>query len=450
MKTIIKSLLETPLSFNIMVLLVCMSMLVWLSQSSAAAGVAGAGAGRGAADGRGNRATNQPAASTDGKFAVTVQQPTNGSVKVGPAIPEDSRVVAGTVLTLTATPAEGYVIDCCYNSGLGGGMFAANVEYPDPEVKITVDKNMTIGASFIEKKAMEGFTVKNNIVYAQPGLKKLKYDVFSPNGAKNLPCVVIIHGGGWTSNCEDVMRGLGRELAKGGKYVAISIDYRWAQRGDGDEKPNTMANLIEDCYGAIAHIQEHAGEYGVDPTRLAVTGDSAGGHLSAAVINMVDMVGDGGFGVKPGVFQYKPTYMPKGKTIEQVRKEMTAAIKAAAPSYGVFANLNTYSNDPAADKAWTEAVSPINHIPDVKERAVPQFLTRGTNDSLIRNENVQAYVDALKAKGQTAVYLQPEGASHAFFDWKVDARTKATFMQYGVPYAAKMEEFFNTVFYPQK
>ena len=329
-------------------------------------------------------------------------------------------------------------------------MFAANAEYPDPEIKITVDKNMTIGASFIKASEVANLNVINNVNYAKPGKKQLKYDVFSPKGAENLPCIVIIHGGGWTSNCEDVMRGLGRELAKDGKYVAISIDYRWAQTVDGDEKPNTMANLIEDCYGAIAHIQEHASEYGVDPTRLAVTGDSAGGHLSAAVINMVDMIGDEGFGVKPGVFQYKPTYMPKDKTLEQVRKEITAAIKAAAPSYGVFADLNTYSNDPAADRTWTEAVSPINHIPDVKDRAVPQFLTRGTNDPLIRNENVQAYADALKAKGQTVVYLQPEGASHAFFDWKVDARTKATFAQYGVPYAEKMKDFFDTVFNPEK
>ena len=43
-------------------------------------------------------------------------------------------------------------------------------------------------ASFIEAQALEGFTVRNDIVYAQPGVKKLKYDVFSPNGAKDLHC----------------------------------------------------------------------------------------------------------------------------------------------------------------------------------------------------------------------------------------------------------------------
>ena len=91
------------------------------------------------------------------------------------------------------------------------------------------------------------------------------------------------------------MRGLARELINDGKYVVCSIDYRWINKGDGDETPGTMANLIEDCYGAILHIQEHAADYGMDGSRLAVTGDSAGGHLSASMATLVERIGDGGF-----------------------------------------------------------------------------------------------------------------------------------------------------------
>jgi hypothetical protein len=40
-----------------------------------------------------------------------------------------------------------------------------------------------------------------------------------------------------------------------------------------------------------------------------------------------------------------------------------------------------------------------------------------------------------------------EGAGHAFFDWKPDATTRATFARFGVPYAAKMQTFFNGIFY---
>ena len=52
-----------------------------------------------------------------------------------------------------------------------------------------------------------------------------------------------------------------------------------------------MADLIDDVFGGIAHIIEHATEYGGDPARIGVTGDSAGGHLSAAASLMTNMIG---------------------------------------------------------------------------------------------------------------------------------------------------------------
>jgi acetyl esterase/lipase len=277
----------------------------------------------------------------------------------------------------------------------------------------------------------------------------LKYDVYSPKGARNLPVIVIVHGGGWNANDEHIMRGLARELTKGGKFVAVSIDYRWAGKADGDATSNTMANLIEDVFGGIAHVMEHAAQYGGDPARIGLTGDSAGGHLVAAASLMTNMIGSRGFGKTPGVFEFMPTYMPKGKTVEQVRTDMLKAIKAAAPSYGVCGGpeLNTYSEDPAADQTWKDAVAPLSHIPPASERSVPQFLTRGTNDRLISDASVKEFTDALVKAGQRAEYVQVGGANHAFFDWKPDENTKTTFAKYGVYYAAEMKAFFMSVLY---
>ncbi len=386
----------------------------------------------------------------EGPFTVTIEEPENGNIQVEPAIPDDGNVAAGTVLTITTSPSDGYVLDSGYYYHPGEGMWRMYYEIMDPIFQLTIDKNKVIGASFIQEEALEGFTVTQNVVYSQPGVKKLKYDVFSPDGAENLPCVVIVHGGGWSSNSEDIMRGLARELVRTGDYVVFSIDYRWIGNLDGDEESNTMADLIEDVYGAVAHIQEHAREYGGDPTKIAITGDSAGGHLSAAAINMTTMIGDGGFGVKEDIFEYMPTYIPEGKSVEQVREEITQAIQVAAPSYGVFAGdmLQRFAGD--NPESWLRAISPIDHIPDINERAVPQLLLRGTSDRLIQDGPVQAYADALKAAGQTVEYVQVEGANHAFFDWKPDAQTKTTFIKFGVPYAAKMKSFFDTVFYPEK
>lgn len=385
------------------------------------------------------------------KFLVSVEKPVNGNIKINPPLPEDGKVDAGTIITITATPDTGYSVDSCYYFNAASGLFGrVNVESMSPEFTITIDQNKTVGASFIDNKALEGFKVIQDVVYARPGVKKLKYDVYSPNGADNLPCIVIIHGGAWIANNEDITRGLARELVRSGKYVVCSIDFRWIGILDGDSMPNTMVDIIEDVFGAIAHIQEHAREYGADPARIAVTGDSSGAHLSAVAIDMVNLIGDGGFAIKENVYQYRPTYMPANKTIEQVRKELTNAIKAAAPSYGGFDIMSLKVFAPTYPDSWFKAVSPINNIPNIKDRAVPQFMLRGTNDTYASNEAVQAYVDALKAAGQTVEYIQIDGASHAFFSWQPDAATKAVFALYGVPCAAKMKDFFDTIFYPKK
>jgi pimeloyl-ACP methyl ester carboxylesterase len=139
----------------------------------------------------------------------------------------------------------------------------------------------------------------------------------------------------------------------------------------------------------------------------------------------------------------------QGGTAELVRDDLSKAIKSAAPSYGVFSGalLNTYSDEHANDQAWKDAIAPLAHIPPVATRSVPQFLVRGTTDGLIADAAVKEFTDALVKAGQRAEYIQVGGAGHAFFDWKPDDRTKATFAKYGVYYAAAMKAFFVSTLY---
>ena len=254
-------------------------------------------------------------------FTVTVVPPEHGKVQLKPELPADGKYPVGTVVTVTATPDPGYALDSVWYSipGRFGQMYHESMAQ---EFAVTIDQNKRIGASFMDAAVVKDVTVKNDIVYAKPGVKTLKYDVYAPKGARNLPMIVIIHGGGWTANDEDVMRGLARELVKGGSFVVASMDYRWAGKSDGDATGNTMADLIDDVFGGIAHIAEHASEYGGDPTRIGVTGDSAGGHLAAVASLMTNMIGSNGFGTTAGVFEFMPSYLPKGKTAEQVRDEI--------------------------------------------------------------------------------------------------------------------------------
>jgi acetyl esterase/lipase len=382
-------------------------------------------------------------------FTVTLVPAENGSYTIDPKIPADGKVAPGTVFTVTATPSSGYSLDAVYYTVKGGMWGTTSYENFSPTMKITVDKDMSIGAVFIPSSLVDNLKVTHDVVFAKPGVKELKYDVFAPKGAKDLPCIVIIHGGGWSSNNEDIMRGLARELTKGNRYVVFSVDYRWINKLDGEAQPTYMHKLIEDVFGAIAHIQEHAAQYGGDPARIAVTGDSAGGHLSEAAATFSTLIGNGGFGEHNGVYNYLPTYIPKGKSVEQVKTEIANAIKAVAPSYGPSDAPDFKMFLEQTDKPYWDAISPIKHVPNVSERSLPHFIVRGTEDPIIKHETVQPYVDVLKSAGQRVEYVQVEGASHAFFDWKPDPGTRATFAKFGVKYAADMKAFFDSVFYKQ-
>lgn len=388
---------------------------------------------------------------SDEMFKVTVEAPDHGTLIISPPLPEDGLVAAGTRFELTAEAAPGYFVDSVFHA-VQGRWWQEYFESMDGKKTVSIDADTTLGALCLPDEVRAGFSEIQDIVYAQPGVKPLKYDIFSPHDSENLPIVVIIHGGGWRTNTEDIMRGMARQIAKTGRYVVASADYRWVDTADGDPGPNSMADLIDDIFGALVHIQEHATSYGGDPDRMVVTGDSAGGHLSAVAATMIENIGSGGFGVKPGVFEFSPSYLPEGEAIATVRESLARAIKAAAPSYGVFsekaysvAKLEHHSDSPEADESWAAAIAPIHHIPEASERPVPHYLLRGTEDTLIVKAMIDDYAEALRARGQRAETVEVEGASHAFLDWKPNAQVMATFERVAVPQIEAMIAFFDGV-----
>jgi acetyl esterase len=100
--------------------------------------------------------------------------------------------------------------------------------------------------------------------------------VYSPSQSRDLPVVVYFHGGGWVFGDLDIADKPCRQLARAAGAVVVSVDYR---RAPEDRYPAA----VDDCYAATAWVAEHATEFGADPGRLAVAGDSAGGNLAAAV-----------------------------------------------------------------------------------------------------------------------------------------------------------------------
>lgn len=111
-----------------------------------------------------------------------------------------------------------------------------------------------------------------NVEYASAGLQSMRMDLYVPAGAKSpVPVVVYIHGGDW-------MYGDRRQppvlflLDKG--IAVASIDYRLAPRF-------RFPTQIRDCRDAVAFLRTNARNYRIDPARIGVCGESAGGHLAA-------------------------------------------------------------------------------------------------------------------------------------------------------------------------
>lgn len=96
-----------------------------------------------------------------------------------------------------------------------------------------------------------------------------------PEGQKNRPCLIYLHGGGWVGGSVFTVENPCRLLAELADAVVVNVDYSLAP-----EKP--YPNGLNDCYAALEHIYAHAEDYGIDSSRIAMAGDSAGGNLTAA------------------------------------------------------------------------------------------------------------------------------------------------------------------------
>ena len=110
-----------------------------------------------------------------------------------------------------------------------------------------------------------------------PGGRRVR--VYTPPGSGSKGALVYFHGGGWVLGSPETIEAPCRRLANASGCVVISVDYRRAPE-------HHFPTPAEDCYAATRYVAEHADGFGINPRRIAVGGDSAGGNLAAAVTLM--------------------------------------------------------------------------------------------------------------------------------------------------------------------
>ena len=211
------------------------------------------------------------------------------------------------------------------------------------------------------------------------------------------PVLVQVPGGAWiTGNKQGQAYPLMSHLAERG-WVCVSISYRLSPR-------STWPDHIVDVKRALAWVKEHIAEYGGDPNFVAITGGSAGGHLSALAA------------LSPNDPAFQPGF-----------EEADTSVAAAVPFYGVY---DWTPEGPAADledfflragimkQPYAQAqelyrqASPLHRV---GPHAPPFFLLHGTHDTLVPIEHSRLLTGALrKSSTQPVAYAEVPGGEHAF------------------------------------
>ena len=236
----------------------------------------------------------------------------------------------------------------------------------------------------------------HGIEFARPGGQPLLFDAQIPDGDGPFPAAILVHGGGWVRGDRlTEMTPLFEPLTRAG-IAWFSIDYRLAK------DPVSFGIAIHDVESAVRFVIAHAAEYHIDPARIALIGESAGGHLAAMAALNPDLP------VKTVVALYAPTDLASlaknaGLIPDAVRDKMDTSFWGAI----IQARLSQ--------------LSPVEHL-----RAVmpPFLLIHGTNDPLVPIQQSRDMCSRMKTLGNRCEVYPVEGGGHGMRRWKSDAYQK--------------------------
>lgn len=186
------------------------------------------------------------------------------------------------------TRRDGQTLDPHFQAGLRVVSLTTKGEYEDlplEEARNTVERSAyTASGSTVDLAVVKDIVLP--LAGDDPARADLPARLYSPVDTEEpLPLLVFFHGGGWVLGSIDSHDATCRYLALTGGLKVLSVDYRLAPEFK-------FPTAVEDCLAAFRYARDNAGSLGVDPTRIAVGGDSAGGNLAAVVCQLTRDAGE--------------------------------------------------------------------------------------------------------------------------------------------------------------
>lgn len=249
--------------------------------------------------------------------------------------------------------------------------------------------------------------VRERVEYVRHDGVSLTGDLYVPRANGKYPIVVAAHGGGWQAGNSGNYRSWGNWLAARG-YALFAINYRLSKPG-----APTYPQAVHDLRAAIQFVKARATDLKADPERVALMGDSAGGHLVA----LVALAGD------------KPPFA--GAYKDNPHASISTSVKAVVTGYGVFDMAQQFNHDllhrpqdqivhkflgktPWEDRKLYFDASPMSYAQN-SNRGPSFLITYGIEDDIVDRIQQESFLIALKQAGFFARTVVLPGFGHFWF-----------------------------------
>ena len=221
----------------------------------------------------------------------------------------------------------------------------------------------------------------------------LSIRIYRPTLERPAPAVVYFHGGGWTICNINTHDAPCRAMANASGAVFISVEYRLAPE-------SKFPAAVDDCLAATRCVAGHAGELGVDPSRLGVGGDSAGGNLAAVVALLAR--DEGG----PALAHQLLIYPATDFTVAPAMVDDGAAVVLSSDDMAWFnGNYLAGSDDAKSPTASPTLAASHRDLP-------PALVLTAEYDPLCPQG--EKYAEVLQAAGVPVTSLRYDGLDHGF------------------------------------